>query len=85
MGRVRSEDKYAPRPIDLDIVLFENYIGEIAGSAIPDPDLLRFAHVAVPCAEAAPDWIHPLTGQTLATIGQQATWPPVQRTAKNER
>lgn len=67
-GRVRTADKYAPRPIDLDIVLFDDLVGNVDGSLVPDPDLLRFAHVAVPCGEIAPDWKHPQTGQTLEII-----------------
>ena len=68
LGRVRSADKYAPRPIDLDIVLYDEFVGQVEGSQIPDPDLLRFAHVAQPCAEIAPEWIHPLRGQALVHI-----------------
>jgi 2-amino-4-hydroxy-6-hydroxymethyldihydropteridine diphosphokinase len=68
LGRVRIADKYAPRPIDLDIVLYDSFVGDVAESRIPDPDLLRFAHIAVPCAEIAPDWVHPATGQTLQEI-----------------
>lgn len=68
MGRVRTADKFAPRPIDLDIVLYDNFVGDVEGSPIPDPDLLRHPHVAVPCAEIAPHRLHPVTGQTLAEI-----------------
>ena len=38
---------------------------------IPDPDLLKFVHTAVPIAELAPDMLHPQTGQTLQAIAQQ--------------
>lgn len=68
LGRVRSADKYAPRPIDLDIVLYDDFVGDVEGSPIPDPDLLHFAHVAVPCAEIAPHWVHPVRRQTLQAI-----------------
>lgn len=68
LGRVRSADKYAPRPIDMDIVLYGDFVGEVEGNSLPDPELLRFAHIAVPCAEIAPHWVHPLTGQTLYEI-----------------
>jgi 2-amino-4-hydroxy-6-hydroxymethyldihydropteridine diphosphokinase len=68
MGRVRSVDKYASRQIDLDIVLYDSFVGDIEGSAIPDPDLLRFAHIAIPCAEISPEWVHPITGQSLMEI-----------------
>jgi 2-amino-4-hydroxy-6-hydroxymethyldihydropteridine diphosphokinase len=70
MGRQRSEDKYAPRPIDLDIVLFDDMVAEVEGSIIPDPDIERFAHVAVPLAEIAPDRCHPVSGRTLHAISE---------------
>ena len=68
MGRVRTADKFAPRPIDLDIAFYGDRVLEVAGRVIPDPDVLRFAHVAVPLADVAGDWVHPQTGQTLAVI-----------------
>lgn len=68
MGRVRTADKYAPRPIDMDIVLYDDFVGSVDGSPIPDPDLLRHPHVAIPCGALAPERRHPITGQTLAEI-----------------
>jgi 2-amino-4-hydroxy-6-hydroxymethyldihydropteridine diphosphokinase len=56
MGRVRSADKNAPRPIDLDIILFD---GQIL-----DPTLWHFAHRVVPMAEIQPD-IRSEAGETL--------------------
>jgi 2-amino-4-hydroxy-6-hydroxymethyldihydropteridine diphosphokinase len=56
MGRVRSMDKNAPRPIDLDIILFD---GQIL-----DPTLWQFSHRAVPMAEIQPD-VHAESGETL--------------------
>jgi 2-amino-4-hydroxy-6-hydroxymethyldihydropteridine diphosphokinase len=56
MGRVRSGDKNAPRPIDLDIILFDELI--------LDPTIWLFAHRAVPMAEIQPD-IHSEAGETL--------------------
>ena len=48
MGRVRSDDKNASRPIDIDIILFD---GQLL-----DPNLFRYAHRAVPVAEILPDY-----------------------------
>ncbi len=56
LGRRRSDDRYAPRPIDLDIVLYEGFAGEVDGTAIPDPHLSEYAHLIVPAADVAPDW-----------------------------
>jgi len=68
LGRMRTADKFAPRPIDLDIALYGSEVLEIDGHHIPDRDVLRFAHVAIPLADIAGDWIHPETGQSLAAI-----------------
>ncbi|MCB0116131.1 MAG: 2-amino-4-hydroxy-6-hydroxymethyldihydropteridine diphosphokinase [Caldilineaceae bacterium] len=70
MGRRRSADKFAPRPIDLDIALFDDLEIEIEGSHIPDPDIVRYAHVAMPLAEIAPNRIHPSNGRTLSAIAE---------------
>jgi 2-amino-4-hydroxy-6-hydroxymethyldihydropteridine diphosphokinase len=68
MGRVRVADKFAPRPIDLDIALYDDLIAHVNGSEIPDPDIERHAHVALPLAEIAPDAIHPMNGRSLRFI-----------------
>ncbi|MCS6828930.1 MAG: 2-amino-4-hydroxy-6-hydroxymethyldihydropteridine diphosphokinase [Caldilinea sp.] len=68
MGRVRTEDKFAPRPIDLDLAFYGREVIETASRSLPDPDVLRFAHVAVPLADIAGEWVHPQTGRTLAEI-----------------
>ena len=68
LGRHRSDDRFAPRPIDLDLTLYGDLIGEAEGTAIPDPDLLRHLHVALPLAEIAPARRNPVTGETVAAI-----------------
>lgn len=70
LGRVRTEDKNAPRTIDLDIALFRAHDSEAGSSASHDPDILRCAHVAVPLADIAPERHHPVTGQTLQEIAR---------------
>ena len=56
MGRVRSDDRWAAREIDLDLVLFEGFAGDVEGSPVPDPALTRYPHVALPVADVAEDW-----------------------------
>ncbi|MBN1200564.1 MAG: 2-amino-4-hydroxy-6-hydroxymethyldihydropteridine diphosphokinase [Anaerolineae bacterium] len=70
LGRVRSADKFAPRPIDLDIALYGDRVinDPAARITIPDPDSLTRAHVALPLADLAPGFAHPVTGQPLAAI-----------------
>jgi 2-amino-4-hydroxy-6-hydroxymethyldihydropteridine diphosphokinase len=71
MGRVRSEDKYAPREIDLDLCLLGAWVFESPGLTLPDPDLLLRPHLIVPMAELAPDFRHPLTGERLFAIAER--------------
>lgn len=71
LGRNRQYNtRYAPHTIDLDIALWNNDIIEYTEKPryIPHPDVTDFAHVAVPLAEIAPEYIHPRTHQTLAEI-----------------
>ena len=68
LGRVRTEDKNAPRTLDLDIALFDYQTLEVGSRHIPDPDLLEYAHLAVPLADVAPFYVHPETGQALREI-----------------
>lgn len=68
LGRVRSEDKYAARPIDLDLVLYDDLVIDGSNLRLPDPDLLTRAYLAVTVAELSPERRHPLTGETLAAI-----------------
>jgi 2-amino-4-hydroxy-6-hydroxymethyldihydropteridine diphosphokinase len=70
LGRVRSEDKNAPRTIDLDISLFNDQVMMLGERRIPDPEILEFAHIARPLADLAPAYRHPETGQMLAEIAQ---------------
>ena len=68
LGRVRSEDRFASRPIDLDLVLYADRVLELPDLTLPDPDLLTRAHVALPVADVVPEQRHPVTGQTFVEI-----------------
>jgi len=69
LGRTRSENKNAPRTIDIDIMLFNHDILQVNERRIPDPEVLERPFVAIPLAEIAPEYVHPETGQTLQAIG----------------
>ena len=86
LGRVRTADRFAPRPIDLDLVAYGDLELAVDGEVLPDPDLLRYAHIAAPAAEVAPDWIHVGTGERLAAIADRlvAALPESQRPRRLE-
>ena len=75
LGRVRSADRFAPRPIDIDIMLFNRDTFVLGKRRIPDREVLERPFVAIPLAEIAPDYRHPETGETLAAIA--ARFDPV--------
>lgn len=70
LGRARNGDKFGPRTIDIDIMLFNQQILELDNRHIPDPEVVERPFVAIPLAEIAPDYRHPETGQTLRDIAR---------------
>ena len=81
MGRVRTADRFAPRAIDLDFVAWEEASSHGDALEVPDRDLLRYAHVALPASEVAPDWMHPCTARPLppSRLGWSRRWPASER------
>ncbi len=82
LKRERDPDNInAPRTIDLDIALWNDAVLEFGDKPwrIPDPDILRYAHVAHPLADIAPDYLHPVTGLTLRSIADSLVTTELQR------
>ncbi len=59
LGRKRTKDKYAPRTIDLDLVLYDDVIRETQELSLPDPDILERPFLAIPLGELCPDLVLP--------------------------
>ncbi len=76
-GRERSEDKYASRPIDIDIILWGD---EVCQGLLPDPDLFTREFLAFPLLELAPAIILP--GETEAFREQVGFMEPPQHLDK---
>lgn len=67
MGRVRKE-RWGPRLLDLDILLFGNDVIQEENLIIPHPLMHQRRFVLVPMVQLAPDLIHPVLGQTMAQL-----------------
>jgi 2-amino-4-hydroxy-6-hydroxymethyldihydropteridine diphosphokinase len=67
LGRVRPPDRrFAPRTIDIDLLLYEDEILAEPGLVVPHPRLLERSFVRVPLAAVAvPGLRHPGTGVPL--------------------
>jgi GTP cyclohydrolase IV len=68
MGRVPSGQINSPRPIDIDILFYDNKIMETPNLTIPHPRLQDRAFVLIPLAEVAPDLVHPKLGKSIARL-----------------
>jgi 2-amino-4-hydroxy-6-hydroxymethyldihydropteridine diphosphokinase len=67
-GRGRTAPKWAPRRMDLDLLLYGDQIGEFPGATLPRPDLLKRAFMLGPLVELDPEIRHPVLRQTMAEL-----------------
>jgi len=71
LGRDRTLPKFASRPIDLDILVYDDLVLDIPGIRIPRPEILQNAFVLKPLQDIAPDSLHPEKGESYAALWQQ--------------
>ncbi len=67
MGRIR-EIKWGPRIIDLDILLFNNFIVQEENLVIPHPWMCERSFVLDPLNEIAPNIVHPLENKYISML-----------------
>ena len=65
-GRVRKKNnEYEARPLDIDILFYNDFITESDNLVIPHPKLHERAFTLIPLAEIAADMIHPVLHITI--------------------
>jgi 2-amino-4-hydroxy-6-hydroxymethyldihydropteridine diphosphokinase len=67
MGRIRKE-KYGPRLVDIDILLFNNEKHNYPLLKVPHPEMQNRRFALLPLAEIAPDIIHPVFNKTIKQL-----------------
>jgi 2-amino-4-hydroxy-6-hydroxymethyldihydropteridine diphosphokinase len=65
-GRPRAAPKWAPRTMDLDLLLYGDLVRE--DLRIPRADLVKRAYMLRPMAELAPEAVHPVLGKTMLEL-----------------
>jgi 2-amino-4-hydroxy-6-hydroxymethyldihydropteridine diphosphokinase len=67
-GRPRDAPRWAPRTMDLDVLLYGDLVCRRSDLTLPRPDLLVRAYMLGPLADLAPDLKHPSAGETIGEL-----------------
>jgi 2-amino-4-hydroxy-6-hydroxymethyldihydropteridine diphosphokinase len=81
-GRRRDVPRFSSRPLDIDIVLYDDRVLRGPGNLeVPRSELVEQAFVLAPMADIAPDLVHPTLGVTLGELWRRMDAPAgMQRT-----
>ena len=71
-GRQRSTPN-AARTLDLDIIGIGGLVRDAPDPVVPHPRAHLRAFVLAPLADVAPDWVHPVLGETAAVLAAKAS------------
>ncbi|MBN1899464.1 MAG: 2-amino-4-hydroxy-6-hydroxymethyldihydropteridine diphosphokinase [Spirochaetes bacterium] len=85
IGRVKKQNKNAPRVIDLDLLLYGDRVMKENNLVLPDPDIYKRAFIAVPLFELAPELVLPDTGKPLSFIVKHMDLAPLRRDVRFTR
>ncbi len=85
-GRIRTDARWGPRTLDLDLIAYDDTIMQTAYLTLPHPYMHERIFVLQPLCDIQPDWRHPLLEQTagelleslmeagVPMLEQQQTW-----------
>lgn len=88
-GRQQGGKKFAPRTLDLDLLLYGDRVQAQQGLQLPRDEIEKYAFVLQPLADIVPDGVYPGRDQTFAEMwaaalaqgtmmpGQRIEWMPV--------
>lgn len=68
MGRVRGEERWTDRIIDIDILVFGNEHLALPHLQIPHPRLPERKFALAPLKEVWPEWVHPVYNLSVADL-----------------
>lgn len=71
-GRVRVR-RWGPRTLDLDLLFYDKLVYESDNVIIPHPDLQNRDFVLEPLSTLAPNYRHPILGETVLQMFQKLT------------
>jgi 2-amino-4-hydroxy-6-hydroxymethyldihydropteridine diphosphokinase len=67
-GRPEQAVKFSSRSLDIDLLLYSDYVGKVDGYKIPRSDIDKFDFVLRPLQDIAANSIHPVSGKSFAKL-----------------
>lgn len=80
-GRKREHERFLPRTLDIDILLYGDLVRHDEGHDLPREDIKTYAFVLCPLAEIAGNETHPELGESYSVLwsnfhnSEQQIWP----------
>jgi dihydroneopterin aldolase/2-amino-4-hydroxy-6-hydroxymethyldihydropteridine diphosphokinase len=68
LGRIRGENRYSSRVIDIDLLIYEDQIINEKGLIVPHPLMHERKFVLIPLCEIAHEMMHPVLNVTFASL-----------------
>ena len=68
LGRLSSSPRWGPRPIDLDLLLYDDLVIQDPDLTIPHARMHQRRFVLEPLAQLAPEIVHPVLGHTIEAL-----------------
>ena len=75
LGRIRKENQYSSRVIDIDILFYGDQIINRENLIIPHPRIQERKFALVPLNEIAPELIHPVFHKSIRQLLEESTDP----------
>ena len=67
-GRIRGQEKFSSRTLDLDLLFFGSEDLRAQGLDVPRQEVIQYAFILWPLAEIAPDFVHPTENRSIEAL-----------------
>ncbi len=80
-GRRRSDARFGPRTLDLDLLLYDDLVEHNDEIDVPRAEIMDYAFILLPMKELAPTLKHPESGMTFTSLwkdyrgDKSSLWP----------
>jgi len=76
LGRIREENKFSSRTLDIDLLLYNDVVTNNNEITLPRAEITSALYVLAPLVDIAPLKIHPVTGKTYQVLLEELERQP---------